>query len=216
MLSLNTSLPVSTLKVYDKRVWLRMECIVEPAVMEFRKAHQELLELRKADGNGWVDQDEVSDRLDEVLMKTDHGACTWKVEDSKDCIGLSLEDSKNLAHDAHVDIRKWLRKEFESMDPDDEWTNFEIVHFMAIFLQFLYEEHEYRAEPLSSDTNADLIYEKKSDALYLDEDLISYQFYRMDINSNIKVSKEKCSNPECEECERQAKEEDKKKMDAVE
>ena len=69
---------------------------------------------------------------------------------------------------------------------NDEWTNFEIVHCVEIFLQLLYEEHEYRSELTITPEEIALLEEKPAESSELDEDLLSQL-------SNLMSCKSKCT-----------------------
>ena len=89
------------------------------------------LELKKADGNGWVDEEEAWERFAEVITIIDSG--------SMFTCPLGSELRKKLAFESAAVCTKSLQNWLEALDAEDEWTNFELLEHVEIF-------HEHLAE----------------------------------------------------------------------
>jgi hypothetical protein len=117
----------------------RTNPVLEPATHEFRKASRTLLELKKADGDGWIDDEEVIEVLHKVITTTDHGSATWNPT-------LPQEFRKILARETEVTLMSWLRNELEDLDAEDAWTTFEIMEHLDIFLSYLSNDRNNRPQ----------------------------------------------------------------------
>jgi hypothetical protein len=113
---------------HEESLGHHVQAITRTAIREFHQSALQTLELKKTEGNGWVDEEDVWERLNEVLTAADHGMFTCSFDP---------ERRKQLAFEAAAACTESLKPMLEALDAEDEWTNFEILDIVAIFHEYL-------------------------------------------------------------------------------